>query len=337
MARHLLIGSGVDSAVSSGVEADGAITVQKLSATGPTDMVPGDTISDSAQVRFMQGTSGNNIVSPWIYGKDVFHFGGIAYATSSDQSSSCLMVADTNSTDIVTTMSFVDLTGGGKAGVHGGLPFTPDAKKFNITTNSGGTNTATEMADALGAQMIAAGTSGSFGATSFSEGPDFIDTVQNNGSGTLTFVGFKPGDTDRKGNVVKEVTRFKVVYSSNSAATGGDITVTDTAASAGYGDGLYLRDLEESVMGNNYGYYNRIQQPVAPTTTAVAGTDYDVYNIVATKDGSSSSQIHGVDNLIEINIAMPTDASGAGSTWGLQFEGKLNPYMNSAGFASVNL
>ena len=136
MARHLLISDGTASAVSSGVEADGAINVQKLSATGPADVVPGDTISDSAQIRFLQGTSGNNIVTPWFYGKDVIHFGGIAYATSSDQSSACLMVAATNSTDIVTTMSFVDLTGGGKSGVHGGLPFTPDPKKFNITTNT---------------------------------------------------------------------------------------------------------------------------------------------------------------------------------------------------------
>ena len=337
MARHLLIGSGVDSAVSSGVEADGAITVQKLSATGPTDMVPGDTISDSAQVRFMQGTSGNNIVTPWIYGKDVFHFGGIAYATSSDQSSSCLMVAATNSTDIVTTMSFVDLTGGGKAGVHGGLPFTPDAKKFNITTNSGGTNTATEMADALGAQMITAGTSGSFGATSFANGPDFIDTVANDGSGTLTFVGFSPGDTDRKGNLVKEVTQFKVVFSSNAQATGGSMTVVDTAAQRGWGDGLYMRKLEESLMGANYGYYNRVQQPVAPSSTASKTATYDTYNIVATKDGSSASQINGVDNVIDITVALPTDSSGAGSAYGLIFEGKLNPYMNSAGFASVNL
>ena len=93
MARHLLISDGTASAVSSGVEADGAIAIQKLSATGPTDIVPGDTISDSTQIRFLQGTSGNNIVSPWIYGKDVIHYGGIAYATSSDQSDSVLMVA----------------------------------------------------------------------------------------------------------------------------------------------------------------------------------------------------------------------------------------------------
>ena len=46
---------------------------------------------------------------------------------------------------------------------------------------------------------------------------------------------------------------------------------------------------------------------------------------------------HPIDNLIEINIAMPTDATGPGSAYGIIFEGKLNPWMNSAGFASVNL
>ena len=61
------------------------------------------------------------------------------------------------------------------------------------------------------------------------------------------------------------------------------------------------------------------------------------HSISATKDGSSSSQIHGVDNLIDITVALPTDSSGAGSAYGLIFEGKLNPYMNSAGFGSVNL
>jgi len=85
-------------------------------------------------------------------------------------------------------------------------------------------------------------------------------------------------------------------------------------------------------MGVNYGYYNRVELPIAPSNTAVVGSTYDMYSIVATKDGSTSSQINGVDNLIEINIAMP-----AGDADGLIFEGKLNPWMNSAGFGSVNL
>lgn len=330
MARHLLIGDGTASAISSGVEADGAIGVQKLSATGPTDLVAGDTIADSAQIRFLQGTSGNNIVSPWFYGKDVINYSERLSAPPTDQSSACLMVAATNTTDIVVTMSFIDKTGGGKAGVHGGLPFTPASQKFNITVNAAGTNTATEMADALGALMITAGTSGTFGATSMANGPDFIDTVANDGSGTLTFVGFSPGDTDRKGNTVTDVTEFEVVFSSNSAATGGDVTVTTTPAQRGHGDGIYMRNFEESLMGVNYGYYNRIQQPVAPTTTAVAGTNYDTIHIAATKDGSSNSQIHGVDNIIDITLAMAANDAD----W-IILKGKLNPWMVSAGLNAI--
>ena len=48
---------------------------------------------------------------------------------------------------------------------------------------------------------------------------------------------------------------------------------------------------------------------------------YDMYNITATKDGSSNSQIHGVDNLIEISIALKEgDADSA------VVEAKLNGY-----------
>ena len=46
-----------------------------------------------------------------------------------------------------------------------------------------------------------------------------------------------------------------------------------------------------------------------------------MYNIVATKDGSSNSQIHGVDNLIEISIALV-----AGDADSLVVENKLNGY-----------
>ena len=58
-----------------------------------------------------------------------------------------------------------------------------------------------------------------------------------------------------------------------------------------------------------------------------------MYNIVATKDGSSASQINGVDNLIEITIAFDNDTGALTSA----LEGVLNPYMLSGGFANVNL
>ena len=130
-----------------------------------------------------------------------------------------------------------------------------------------------------------------------------------------------------------------VIENGDAVANGGTYTIaapnqsaTGTLASKGYGYGEYIYELESNLMGVGYGYYNRVQLPVAPTSTAVKTSTYDVYQIVATKDGSSNSQIHGVDNLIDISIALP-----AGDADGLIFEGKLNPWMNSAGFGSVNL
>ena len=173
------------------------------------------------------------------------------------------------------------------------------------------------------------------GGFSASAGTEQVATVTNDGSGTLTFIGFSPGDTDREGNTVKEVTQFEVILSTSDggatgAAAGGDVGVTTTAAQRGWGDGLYMRDFEESLMGNNYGYYNRVQQPIAPTTTAVATTNYDSLHIAATKDGSSSSQIHGVDNIIDISLAMAT----ADADW-IILKGKLNPWMVSAGLNAI--
>ena len=39
-------------------------------------MVPGDTIANSTQFRIVQGTATKNIVSPWMYGKDVINWSG---------------------------------------------------------------------------------------------------------------------------------------------------------------------------------------------------------------------------------------------------------------------
>jgi len=57
-----------------------------------------------------------------------------------------------------------------------------------------------------------------------------------------------------------------------------------------------------------------------------------MYHLVATKDGSSHSQIHGVDNLIEIYIALP-----AGDADNVAFEAAANSYAASVNFAPVNL
>ena len=84
-------------------------------------------------------------------------------------------------------------------------------------------------------------------------------------------------------------------------------------------------------MGAQYGYYNRIAQPITPASQAATGTAYDMYVIAATKDGSSASQINGVDNLIEVNVALV-----AGDADSLVVENKLNAYF-AGSFTAVIL
>jgi hypothetical protein len=71
--------------------------------------------------------------------------------------------------------------------------------------------------------------------------------------------------------------------------------------------------------------------PKSPANTAVVGTSYDMYSIVSTKDGSTSPQIRGVDNLMEIYIAVV-----AAGTDALVFENKINGYL-AGSFPAVTL
>ena len=71
--------------------------------------------------------------------------------------------------------------------------------------------------------------------------------------------------------------------------------------------------------------------PKQPTLESATGTNYDMYSIVSTKDGSSSSQINGVDNLIELNLALV-----AGDADSAVVEAKLNSYFAGV-FPSVVL
>ena len=334
MARHLIIGDGTAYGTTNGLVDAGAVSIQKLSASGPTELGAGETIADSAQIRFLQGTSGRDIVTPWIYGKDVVHFGGKTYSAPVSQISTVTVSANaTNTSDVEVTLKFVN-TSNGQAD-----PF--DAKSFTVVTNASGVNTQAEIGEAFVDEMYAGYNSGggSVSATQTDELPWFVKSIAWDNTSLLTFVGWDKGETMQNGQVAEYPTTFEIkIENGDAAANGGTYTIaTGTTASRGYGYGEYIYEMESELMGTNYGYYNRVQLPVAPSNTASKTTTYDTYQIVATKDGSSNSQIHGVDNLIDITIALPTDASGAASAYGIIFEGKLNPYMNSAGFASVNL
>jgi len=317
MARHLYIGDESAVSYTNNVLDFGSIDIQKEAAGtgGMSSLVVGETVADADRIRIVQGDSsgsGINIVSPWFYGRDVINWSGASYAAQTAHTST-LAPSGTSAAaakDIEVKFTRRD-------------SFTPEFFKFNVTI------AASSNAATAGAAIVTA-----FDALTYV--PAWLTTAA--GTTTVTFTGTLKGATSAAGgaNLVWNYAPaiFDVCVSVNPTTT-----QTYTAANGvqdgtpGYGDGEYIQDMEQDLQGINSGYYNRIQQPVAPNTNAVVGTNYDVWNVVATKDGSSASQIHGVDNLIDISVANST-GSGANA---LSFENRMNNYLGSVGFAPVTL
>ncbi len=305
MSRHILIGTGADVSLSNGEVGNGAIMIQKVSSAGPTELVLGDTLVDSDQIRFVQGTASGkaNVVSPWVYGKDVINWSGKSYAAASVRDETYTISALTATASGEASIKLLNITNGEE----------PFAFKSYTTAYAIGA-TATTIADALKA-LIAA------------DQPTFANCDNTGDSdATLDFSGFATGATDNAGNIVLGLpTDFKVVFE--------DVNPTDAARtisaavvgsySPGVGMAYEVKSIEESLQGVGFGFYNRIHQPIAPDSYADISTPtgYDMYSIVATKDGSSHSQVHGVDNLIDITFAIKNGQSG-----GITFENMLNGY-----------
>ena len=314
MARHLYIGNNVAVARTVAGKLDnGAIEIQKLTQNGPAAMSNTDTIADSPQFRIVQGNGTRDIVSPWIYGKDVINWSGKSYVAAAAQTSTLLCVTTAAATvgGKELDIKFVYLNG-------------PRQEFFKFST----TIVASSVIADSGQAIIDA-----FNA--LANVPDWLNPTATLSTATVTFTGAKRGDVAQSGNVWDyEPVVFKTIIGNNPVTTQ-TYTIVDGVINAtpGYGDGFAVKAFEESLMGNQYGYYNRIAQPITPVSTVDTGETYDMYNIVATKDGSSSSQINGVDNLIEISIAFDNDTGALTSA----LQGVLNPYMASVGFANVNL
>ena len=305
MARHLYIGNAVAVSYSSGVLAAGAIDIQKLSATGPTPMLPGDTIADSSQFRIVQGNGTTNIVSPWIYGKDVINYGGKVHAAQTAQVFRIALA--TNATAASThRVKIINKTNGTE-------PFEMKAYEYTVAASATPTTQCTALTTAINANV-----------------PHWVKTVTNNGT-SIDLTGYKKGETKADGSIQEDL--VEMTMADNMDGDNGTVaTLTaQTAGSRGYGDGYYVKKMEEDLRGVNYGYYNRLELPNTPTLTTVVASPYSMIHIAATKDGSSSSQINGVDNIIELNIAFDNGTAALNSA----ILGILNPYMLSAGFANI--
>ena len=309
MARHLIIGDGTTRGTANPVE-DGAITIQKMSASGPTDLVIGESIIDAPQIRIVGGgKDGKNIVTPWIYGKDVINFSGKSY-TAPQACTVTDTIAGSAGSDGDLVLKLIKTSG-------------PRQEFFTFTTSIPNT-TAHTAADALI-------------KTAFEDAslvkPDWLNPVCDATAGaTVVFSGAIRGDVAYSGNTWDyEPVQIKLIVESYSGTTQTHTASATTGGHPGYGDGFAVRAFEESQQGTQAGFYMRGHLPKQPTLESATGSNYDMYSIVATKDGSSSSQINGVDNLIEINVA-----AIAGDADSAVFEAKLNGYFAGV-FPSVVL
>jgi len=310
MARHLMIGNNVAAARTvAGKLDDGAIEIQKLTQNGPAAMLNSDTIADSPQFRIVQGNGKRDIVSPWIYGRDVINYSGKAKVAAA----ACTVtntIAATSAAAGSLVLKFVRLDG-----------TAPEFFSFTTAIASGVAHTAADL-------LVKA-------AYEAANLPDWLNVDADATAGaTVVFSGAVRGDVAKSGNVWSyEPVQIQLIVESYDGGTQTHTASATTPGTPGIGEGFAVKAFEESLMGAQYGYYNRLAQPITPVTTAVTGTSYDMYNIVATKDGSSSSQINGVDNLIEITIAFNDATGGIVSA----LKGGLNSYLGSAGFAAVNI
>ena len=270
-------------------------------------MVPGDTIATTTQFRIVQGTATKNIVSPWIYGKDVINWSGRSAAAQTAQVFDIALA--TNATAASThEFKLINMTNGAE-------PFEMKSYEYTVAAAATPTTQCTALTAAINADL-----------------PHWVKSIANGGT-NIGITGFKKGEVKANGDVQEELVEMR--GADNMDGSNGTVATlsSTTAGSQGTGDGFYIRKMEDNQKGNQYGYYLRGHLPNTPADTSVTATAYDVYTIAATKDGSSASQIHGVDNLIEVNIAM--DPATAAIT--NLFESQMNGYLASATFGPVNL
>ena len=311
MARHLIIGDGTAVSTTNGLVADGAVSIQKMSANGPTELVLGDTMANAPQIRILAGgTAGKNIVTPWFYGRDVVNYSGKANVAAAAHRVDGTLTTNTAAISVVTTKIY-------RTDVDSHDSFSFDTGDIA----SGQTPTQVQVI------VLAA-----WNAIADSDLPDWLNATAGVSSGAFQVTASKRGDATNSGGTWEEfnpIIRMIQTHSVDTAQTFAD--AVGVAMLPGYGDGFAVKAFEESLMGAQYGYYNRIAQPITPASQAATGTAYDMYVIAATKDGSSASQINGVDNLIEVNVALV-----AGDADSLVVENKLNAYFAS-NFANVIL
>ena len=325
--RQLLISDGTAVSYTGGLVAPGAIDVVGLSADGPESLTPGDTISDYAAIRLIQGTAAGraNVVSPWIDGSSVSRWVGQSFAAQTAQSSTLTFATVPSAGGTEMSIKVIDRAIGQAQFQRASASYTTVAGTLTVhavTINLFSALTGVALGDILAATNVAI------------PGMDRVVAQVNstNAGGTASIITLTGNTFDSD--------PYSVLASFQSASENlnGDFGTTLTVASTGTptlgngGDGNLIVELEESLQGMGRGYYDRVQLPVVPPAYAVAATSYDLYKLGF--GNAAPGSIRGVDNYRELIIA-----STAGAAGGTAFEGKINPWLASCpgAFGAVNL
>ena len=310
--RQLIVAAEVALAPVAGVVNSGAVSVEKQSSAGPTELLITDTYGTAPKIRLVQGTpEGRNIVTPWIDGRDIIAWKKEDYAAQVAQSTTATFAAGPFTADGTATVKLIGLN-------QGQAQF--ERKSYTIEVGpTTAVNTAADYAAALALRITT--------DIALGRGPSYIVTAVAVG-GVVTFTGTTFSLTAVPAT---ELGNFRVA--SEGFDNGVTIAiVTAVNPSLGAGTAEVLAQYERSLQGDR-SFYNRVTQPNTPPSYIDTATPtlYDVYSIVASN--GTAGQIKGVDNLRSISVAW----NSVGGVQDVAWLGKLNPWMLSLPGAFPNV
>jgi hypothetical protein len=308
--RQLLVSNLTQPVFAGGALAAGAVTAVIKTASGFTQLAPGDTYSTSQEIQFVQGTPTGNIFSPWINGKDIISWAGRNYAAQTAQISTINFGATAFTVAGTATIKFTEVNNGVEQ-------FRRKTYVIPVTTNMSTANFAIAAAAVITADIAAGNVP--WLATAVAAGNTLVVTG--------TTFSLSP---------VSELSSFRTATEGIDGSNGANlVNVTATASpSLGSGDADVLLDFEQSLQGN-LSFYNRVRQPNTPPTYINPAANYDLYSISWLNP--VVGQIKGVDNHRNLTIAM-VDGLGVNAVQGV-FEATLNGYLASVpgSFAAVSI
>jgi|SaaInlV_165m_DNA_1040744.scaffolds.fasta_scaffold12822_4 hypothetical protein len=254
--------------------ADGGIMIQKKNLTTGviTELGDADTIATAPEIRFVRNGAGDVVSSASPWIKGT-DIVGYAENAGAAQSAQSLAITCTNGTsgDPLVTVKLIETAAGYEPFERANFEVDPAAFAANLDA-------------AIQANR-----------------PAFLTGESVSGS-VVTLVGttYAGGDAG--------LTNIQIAFDAN----GGTATavLSNTPASKGSGVGYFLVDQENEQLGREKSdYYRATHLPQSNDLFAVAGTSYDMYSFNV--QNSALGQIRGVDNMRNIQIAVPATTS----TW----------------------